>query len=219
MRFPHKIIPNFLDSEELAIVQRDVVDTADPSSIHYDRGTGADHSAIIYPFFDWIEKHRTVFKILLPRLRLHFNQHIKLDTCHVLDSRVPYGIHTDVDSGGFDPAGDRDAAWTFIIPLEDYNSHTIIFKEGHDRIKTLMDWVQETNPAEHEIDDEFHQRYLTHVDRRDLRYLTPEAVFPWRRGHLFAADRRCFHVSDNFPANGVVSKRAIIIWSTVPKSL
>jgi len=218
MRFPHKIIPNFLDAGELDIIQQTVVDSADPDSIHYDHGTGADHNAVIYPFFDWIPKFRIVFKILLPRLRLHFGDQIKLDTSHVLDARSPYGIHTDVASGGYEVNSDRDAAWTFIIPLEDYNSHTIVFKQGHEHIKTVMDWVQATDPPEHAIDDEFHQRYLTHVDRQDLRYLTPEAVFPWRRGHLFAADRRCFHVSDNFPANGLFNKRAIIIWSTVPKS-
>jgi hypothetical protein len=135
-----------------------------------------------------------------------------------LDARVPYGIHTDVVSGGYDPDGDRDAAWTFIIPLADYDSHTIVFEQGHDYIKTVGDWVRATNPEPHNINDEFHQRYLTHTDREDLRWLTPQAVFAWQAGSLFAADRRCFHVSDNFPAQGLVNKRAIIIWSTVPKS-
>lgn len=219
MRFPHKIIPDFLSTAELSTVVKSVIDTAKPENIHYDRGTGADHNAIVYPFFDWNPLHQPVFELLLTRLQKNFHEQISLDTCHVLDARVPYGIHTDVASGAFNPAGQRDAAWTFIIPLEDYNSHTIIFKEGHDYIKTMLDWIQATNPPQHDIDEAFYQQYLTHVAKDDLRYLTVEQIFPWRCGHLFAADRRCFHVSDNFPANGIFNKRAIIIWSTVPRSL
>lgn len=218
MRFPHKIISDFLSAQELDDIQQAVIGTAGPENIHYDHGTGAEHNAIIYPFFDWMPKHHRVFEILTPRLRQHFGPELDLDTTHILDARVPYGIHTDVVSGGFDPDGDRDAAWTFIIPLEDYDSHTIVFEQGHDYIKTVRDWVMATDPEPHDIDYQFHQRYLTHTDAEDLRYLTPQSVFAWRAGDLFAADRRCFHVSDDFPAHGIANKRAIIVWSTVPKS-
>ena len=120
-------------------------------------------------------------------------------------------------SADFDPNSDKTAAWTFIIPLADYDSSTVVFEQHHETIKTLDVWVDQMQPEPHAIDDVFHQQYLTHVDRLDLQWLTPESVFPWRQGDLFATDRRKFHTSDNFPARGVECKRAIVIWSTVPK--
>jgi hypothetical protein len=218
MRFPHRVIPGFLSEQELSLARTQIVDQADPNSIVYDRGSSAGHSAIIYPFLSSHPRHSALFDVLQTRLRREFRQDLTLDVAHVLDARAPYGIHTDVMSAGFDPNGSRDAAWTFIIPLEDYDSHTIVFEQAHDHIKTVGDWVRATDPKPHDIDDEFHQRYLTHVDRLDLRWLTPAAVFAWRAGSLFAADRRCFHVSDDFPGHGLDKKRAIIVWSTVPKS-
>jgi hypothetical protein len=120
-------------------------------------------------------------------------------------------------SAGFDPSGTRDAAWTFIIPLDNYDSSTLVFAQQHDTIKTLDRWIAETGAEPHDIDDELHQRYLTHVDRLDLRYLDVEDIFPWRKGSLFAASRRKFHTSDDFPSRGLRVKRAIVIWSTVSK--
>ncbi len=218
MHFESRTIPNFLSDAEIAIIESTVEQHRTQETTFVDVGTNAHHNAITHSFFLWMERYRPIADILVPRIRQHFGQNLQLSTTHILNAYVPYGIHSDVMSAGFDPAGPDLAAWTFIIPLDNYNSNTIVFEQQHETIKTLDVWVNETQPQPHTIDDEFHQRYLTHVDRLDLQWLTPEAVFPWRKGDLFAANRRKFHTSDDFPSHGLECKRAIVIWSTVPKS-
>jgi hypothetical protein len=216
MNFESRIIPSFLSAEEIAVIEQCVEQHRTPETTHYDTHASG-HNAVIYSIFFWLREHRVIADILEPRLQKYFGNNISLDTAHILNAYVPYGIHTDVMSADFDPNSDKTAAWTFIIPLDNYDSNTVVFEQHHETIKTLDVWVDQMQPEPHPIDDVFHQQYLTHVDRLDLQWLTPEAVFPWRQGDLFAADRRKFHTSDNFPARGLECKRAIVIWSTVPK--
>jgi hypothetical protein len=217
MSFESRTIPDFLTPDEISAIERIVEHHRTDQTTFVDGDHESGHNAVTHSFFLWMPQYRGIADILIPRLKQHFGSQLKLSTAHILNAYVPYGIHTDVMSGGFDPAGPDLAAWTFIIPLDTYASNTVVFEQHHETIKTLDVWVAETNPEPHAIDDEFHQRYLSHTDRLDLRWLTPESVFPWRKGDLFAADRRKFHVSDNFPAAGLDCKRAIVIWSTVPK--
>ena len=218
MHYPSKIISKFLSKQELDIIEHVVETNRSEATTYYDNNTNLGHNAVTYSIFLQHPKYQEIQHILVPRLREHFGEKLQLPNTHILNAYVPYGIHNDVMSANFDPSGPDDAAWTFIIPLEDYDSNTVVFEQEHDTIKTIIEWVDATNPVPHNIDDEFHQKYLTHTDRIDMRWLTPESVFPWRKGDLFATSRRKFHTSDNFLANGLECKRAIVIWSTIPKS-
>lgn len=215
MSFESRIVPAFLSVDEIAVIEQCVEQHRTPATTHCDTHDSG-HSAVTHSFFLCDSKYRAIADILEPRFRQHFGNNISLDTTHILNSYAPYGIHTDVMSANFDPTSDRTAAWTFIIPLADSNSNTVVFKQQHDTIKTLETWIAATEPTPHEIDDDLHLRYLSHVDRLDLRYLEVETIFPWRRGNLFATDRRKFHTSDNFARYRMKSKQAIVIWSTVP---
>jgi hypothetical protein len=217
MKFDSKVIPGFLSDQELALIEQVVEDHRNDTNTHYDNTHSSGHNAVIYSIHLDHPWYCEIANILIPKLQQHFGQDTRLDTVHILNAYVPYSVHTDVMSAEFDPAGTRSAAWTFIIPLDNYDSNTLVFEQQHDTIKTLSHWIAETGAEPHDIDDELHQRYLTHVDRLDLRYLDVEDIFPWRKGSLFAASRRKFHTSDDFPARGLRVKRAIVIWSTVSK--
>lgn len=200
----------------------DIIESMSGSfSLHVDIGENNVHNALIRPFFPYRESHQQIADILLPRLEQIFGN-LRVDTAHILESRTPYGIHNDIASAGFDPLQqtDRLAAWTFIIPLDDYPSHTIVFNESDPVCKTVQEWqlARSVIPHGKPVDREFHSRYLSHVDPHDLDYLTVESIFAWKKGSLFAAARKNFHTSDNFPAQGLVSKRAIIMWTTVANS-
>ena len=245
MRFDTRTIPDFLSDQEIEIIEQIMRDTADVSTVFVDNTIGQNpqgHHAETHSIFLDFPIHWEINKILMPKLRQHFGQNIQVQASHILNSYYPYGIHTDVMSAGFDPAGPDLAAWTFIIPLADYDSHTIVFEQGHDTVKTLSEWIATQNPQAHKINDELWYRYLSHCDKLDLQYLDVESIFSWRRGALFAADRRKFHTSDNFRRppqpvqitnwsmrknlksldlnplpEAIPVKRAIIIWSTVPR--
>lgn len=218
MNFDSRTIHNFLNDQEIELIERVIRDTRSDDNTHYDNKNDSGHNAVIHSFHLDHPWYQEIANVLIPKFHQHFGQDISLDTTHILNAYVPYGVHTDVMSAEFDPNGSREAAWTFIIPLDNYQSHTLVFAQQHNTIKTLARWIEETQPTPHAINDELHQRYLTHIDRLDLQYLDVEDIFSWRKGSLFAASRRKFHTSDDFPGHGLACKRAIIIWSTVPKS-
>lgn len=218
MIFESRIVHNFLSDGEIDLIESVCKANVRSDTLHYDNHQHSGHLAVTQSIFLYNNyQYQKVANILIPKLQQHFGHNLKLGVSHILNSYAPYGIHTDVMSAGFDPNGPESAAWTFIIPLDNYNSHTIVFEQSHEYIKTLKEWILATNAPEHEIDEAFYQKYLTHCNKEHLKYLKPESVFAWRKGDLFAADRRKFHVSDNFPAHNIACKRAIIIWSTVPK--
>ena len=66
------------------------------------------------------------------------------------------------------------------------------------------------------IDQATVDKYFSHISREFLDYLTIQAVFPWVKGTLFASSRQRFHTSDNFLANGLTYKRAILAWTAMP---
>ena len=41
-------------------------------------------------------------------------------------------------------------------------------------------------------------------------------IFKWKKGSMFAAPRFRFHTSDNFLANGLTRKQAIVAWTSIP---
>jgi len=108
-------------------------------------------------------------------------------------------------------------AWTIIIPLDDYDSNTFIFEEKCSWTKDVQEWVnREKIQPKYAISDDLYKRYFSHSRKEDFDYLTIHDIFPWRKGWLSATDRSRFHTSDNFLAKGLKSKRAFVIWSTIP---
>jgi len=218
--YPNRIIPNFLSDDEIALIER-LTAAEGSADIVGKPNTEFTHYAKISGFFLDRFQFKEIADFLIPRIRQHFGDNLIIDdSTHILESYLPYGIHTDVVTAGFEPNDRTDAAWTFIIPLADYDSHTVVFHQGHDYIKTPYELIEQGKLQPHglPVDPALHRDYLSHCDPNHLNYLTVEDMFPWRKGDLFAASRRKFHVSDNFPKNGLANKRGIVMWSEVPKS-
>jgi hypothetical protein len=146
---------------------------------------------------------------------------------HILNAISPYTIHSDVVLRDGVPLPEGYApAWTFIIPVETVNSNTIVFEETSDEDYQQTDSVTKKGIAYYtsinapynppRIDQATVQKYFSHMPPEFLDYLTIQEVFPWVKGSLFAADRRRFHSSDNFFANGLTYKRAIVAWTAMP---
>ena len=166
------------------------------------------------------ENGRRIQEILLPKLQELFHKDIYIDDCHILESFYPYEIHTDSTANNNDYTMQADngytSAWTFIIPLDNYNSNTIN-QESLD-IKGPTRWIEDKNPPVlNAIDEETYNKYLSHaVNPLQYQYFSIEEIFPWKKGALSATSRGKFHCSDYFLANGISEKRAIVMWTTVP---
>lgn len=153
------------------------------------------------------------------KVRERFGQEIQCWNWHILNAFKPYGVHSD-SYDELDPEGtkiheDQDFAWTFLIPLDDYDAHTFVFNEWSDFVKAPSVWAKRTGAQpKYEIDDEMYKKHFTHEKREVIDYFSIDTQFNWKKGNLLAMSRHSFHSSCNFPANGLFEKRALIGWST-----
>jgi len=219
-----RTIKNFLSEEEITEIEG--MHTKGMTTLNVDTNetvSGTFKMANIWDFRIYNDTHVRLKEILLPKLQQHFHKDIYIDDCHILESFHPYSIHTDASSEpGVEytiiPGEGMTPAWTFIIPLADYNSNTIIFDQEALHIKTVVDWIEQTNPPIlNSISEETFNKYLKKVVMtEEVPYLSIEQIFPWKKGDLSAASRAKFHTSDYFFDNGITTKRAIVMWTTVP---
>jgi len=220
-----RTINNFLSKEEIAEIED--MHTKGMTTLNVDANqtdNGTIKIANIWDFRIYNDTHARLKEILLPKLQQHFHKDIYIDDCHILESFHPYSIHTDASSEPeveytIKPGEGMTPAWTFIIPLADYDSNTIIFDQEALNIKSAISWIEQTNPPIlNSISEETFNKYLKRVVRPDeIPYLSIEQIFPWHQGDLSAASRAKFHTSDYYLDNGITSKRAIVMWTTVPK--
>ena len=151
--------------------------------------------------------------------------HYFSDSWHLLNSYLPYGMHTDAFDDN-DPNAHlhsqregMEFGYTFLIPLSDYNSHTIVFNEHAEYTKTFQTWkVKENAQPKYLIDDETYNNLLTHHSKEQVSYFSLDTVFKWKKGDLLVMPRAAFHCSDNFLQNNLFEKRALIGWSYIPKT-
>ena len=151
------------------------------------------------------------------------NQEHHCDSWHILNSYLPYGIHTDAYDDS-DPNAflhsDREGfkfGYTFLVPLSDYDTNTVVFNEKAEYTKNWHTWREKENiTPQHTIDQETYNRYLTHESEAQISYFSIEAIFPWNKGDLLVMPRSSFHCSDNFLKNNLFEKRALIGWSYTP---
>ena len=64
------------------------------------------------------------------------------------------------------------------------------------------------------VSGEVYHRDFRGLAAKDILYhLTVDAVFEWKKGSLFAADRFKYHSSCNYINQGVTYKKAIVCWT------
>ena len=167
-----------------------------------------------FAFDDGSPRWDKVLEILNSRIEENFGPGIKIGGAHVLTAHFPYGAHSDAVYGEFGIDENHYGAWTFVIPLDDYDSSTVVFEQYSGETKLVDVYAQGKEPLD-AIDDEFYNKYLTNCVRHWMRWLSLEAVFPWRKGSCLAMSRYKFHTSDDFYSHGIPYKQGLVIWTAV----
>lgn len=215
-----QVIENFLTDDEIYAIEvnfRKFYDTylwKEPT----ENNTIA-HSLYWYPGDSYKE---TLLEFINSKIEKVFGKNI-CDNWHILNAYKPYGIHTDslddeVICDTHKALEQYDFGWTFLIPLDNYPTHTIIFNEQSERMKVSSKWIErESRSKQFSISEDTYNQYLTHQSKDLVDYYSIEMVFPWKKGNLLAMPRKSFHCSDNFSAKKCFEKRALIGWSYVPK--
>jgi hypothetical protein len=208
-----KIIDDFLTDTELSELNEYLIKVEKQPSNIFHKPDGTLSTKI----FRLSTMHRWYTKIIRPKLDLYFGKDLEIFDPHILHSHYPYAMHTDgLDSGADNVT--KYSAWTFVIPLEDYDSYTILFNE-YDTTTKLVDQYIRTNPnakIQNQLSDEFLKEHLSHEDPEFMKYFTLETMYKWKKRSCFAASRFKFHGSDFYLKNDLPMKRGIIMWGTLP---
>jgi hypothetical protein len=164
-----------------------------------------------------IDSLHQVTNIMLPKLAQALGYQPIIEDLHILESSIPYMIHNDFITNHNLTAhppewfNSHSPEYTIIIPIETYDSVTVIFNEAHE-INDFEQFKKEyPGDLSIKLDKQFILNNLTHLYPKDLRYLTLKSTHNWDKGKMFAVDRRYYHCSDNFIKKDIVHKKAIII--------
>jgi hypothetical protein len=144
-----------------------------------------------------------------------FGPEVIIGGWHILTSYFPYRAHTDALFGEYGFDENNYAAWTLVIPLDDYDSHTILFDQYSFQTKLVPEYVKTHEPLDI-IDEYTYNKYLSLEALESMRYFSIDSIYKWKKAKCFAASRYKFHASDNFINNGITMKRGIVVWTAAP---
>ena len=135
-----------------------------------------------------------------------------IDGIQILRAKNPYDVHSDwVVTNNQVPIADpatNPPTYTVVIPLLDGDYKTVVFDQGA-KYNNFSDYKKLHPELKEYCPDHDWNKYCGHCVKDDQKYLTIKEIFPWKRGTLFAFDRRLFHCSANFSE---LPKKAIVIW-------
>ena len=198
---PTKVIDNFLTDEEIDIINIEI-----KSAPEYHNPVvvdGVTERIMEHLNFD-DPKFAKSKAILESKMKATFGDELYVGVYNVLNAFVPYRCHTDGLFNQFGISDTHYGAYTCVIPLDNYDSTTIIFNEYYDKSKLISDYVTDTGAQpKTDITPEIMEKYFTHEHISYLQYMSIETIFPWKKGSLLAASRYKFHTSDDFPSHGV----------------
>jgi hypothetical protein len=199
-------IDNFLTNLEILSIEKNICNHIHTRTIPYYLDNKLTSNSIFWDYYGLTE----VFNILDNPLKKLLKISFKVQSARILDSRNPYKLHTD-----YNHSGDQTVpAYTIIIPLEDYDSQTIVFNEFMEMTNEFEDYKKVNSPFENlQLDPKFCAKRLSHLHPSDLKYLSLLDTFDWKKGSMFAMDRRNFHCSDNYKKQNLNFKRGIVIWT------
>jgi len=131
-----------------------------------------------------------------------------------LKSFVPYEIHSDW--GWIKCSDDERPFYVFVIPLHSVNAKTIILDQTHQGLH-FVDYKKTNSPlpADQHVSDSDFQQYFNHCWPQEQPYISIQTKFDWVQGSAVMFDARYLHLSDNYAANGVVEKHALVLMTKI----
>jgi hypothetical protein len=213
MLLPSILKENFLSSDEVDFVENFI----NQHHTTYDDIIENTLNSYYYTWPYYNKDYKVVREIFDSKIKNLIELNLIIDHSHILDSKKPYTVHTDFYQRR--SLSSLTPAYTFIIPLADYNSNTIVF-EQYSELKNFDEYLNTTDasPVANPLTTEFVNRYVDHFPKEVLPYLSVKEVFNWKKGSLHACDRRYFHSSDNYIKNNLTGKKAFIFWTSTPRS-
>ena len=205
-------ISNFISAEEIKDTEIKVYNATDEKTEFIDHWGVWKGKHVTTQH--WVAKDQlgSVFSLIAEKLKNILDISFEIEKGQILQSYLAYDLHTDyfvkVDHIAEKLVG--TPYYTLIIPMADFNSHTVVFNQSADYNDFYM--YKEKNPELKEyISEEDWLKYCSHCWPDDQKYITLDKACSWQQGKLIGFDRRRFHCSDNFTEN-LECKEAFVLW-------
>jgi hypothetical protein len=211
MLLPSIIQENFLSADEL----QSIADIVYAHNHMYSDIIDEKQYSTYYVWQYYKKEFSNIKDVLDSKFKTLTGLDIIVDHSHILDSNRPYTVHSDYYQQRRLPG--LEPAYTFIVPLEAYDSNTLAFDQWS-KTKDFAQWINETHPqilpTDQQISYDIREKYLSHLDPDFFLYLSLKEIFQWNKGSIYACDRQHFHTSDNYFSRGVTGKKAFVFWTS-----
>jgi hypothetical protein len=177
--------------------------------------TGIDANHQLYNWFN-----RKIFT----KVQNIFGDHVRLLFGSYLNEIAPWTVHSDYYSKAI-----GEPYMAFLIPLSVNNNieladqtNTIVFNEidtyvdvsPKDKTGAGSNWMQNESIKENNAMP-YYEKHLSHLTDDQLQRVTVQNVLNWKLGSVIYWDEKLLHSSDNFLANNLKSKQAIVMHTYV----
>ena len=205
-------IPNFLTPNELQETIKRVYDNTDGKTEFIDKW-GVWKGQYVSTQH-WVAKDKIpfVFSIIEEKLKNILSLPFTIEKGQILQANLGSDLHTDyaIRKNHKEEELVGNPYYTLIIPHNDYDSHTVVFKEHADYNDFYM-YKEKNDPIENHVNDEDWQKYCSHCWAEDQTYVTLDKACAWTQGKLLGFDRRRWHCSDNFKGK-LDLKEGFVLW-------
>ena len=200
-------VENFLDNNDIDLIKSL---QEEKESFHDTEGI---YKGAVTSTQQWIEPLSDFAKHIQNKLdTIEYLKNNTIDGIQILRAKMPYDVHSDwIVANNQVPIVDpktHPPTYTVVIPAIAGEYNTIVFDQKA-TFNSFNEYKKNNTILENYCPDNDWQKYCSHCDASDQKYLTIKKVFTWKQGTLFAFDRRLFHCSSNF---GTSSKKAIVVW-------
>lgn len=114
-----------------------------------------------------------------------------------LNLYLPWDVHTDHHTKECSPG--HVPYYTFVIPLGDFDSRTIIFDQHSTESVNFSDYKLTHKPIRNSVSKDIWDEHLSMCWPKDRMYLSIKEMLPYqRRRQLVGFPSMYFHSSDNF---------------------
>ena len=96
-----------------------------------------------------------------------------------------------------------------IVPV---NTHTVIFNE--ESTDSFQQFMIQNKPLDVNAED-LHDTLCSHESIDNLKYVSLKGAYPWSPGSMMYWGGKILHASDNFLANGLMEKQALVLFTTI----
>jgi hypothetical protein len=214
---PTVIVDNFFSEDEIDFIKSFIDNYPERNTAHSGTEPTKPSNFIernILSFDESLE-YEDVNELVHGRIKQKLHPSTVIGSWQILTQFFPYRAHSNAIYGEYKWDENHYAAWTLIIPLDTFDSRTIIFNEYSYKTKLVPEFIENRTPV-NKIDDETYEKYLTLESPDSMKYFSIEDIVKWEKSKGIAISRYKFHADDNFLKYKLPYKQAIIAWTALP---